>query len=115
MKWIVDTPFTAILADGTPQTVRVQVAMPRRSGRTAWGCRVGITGVLKPRPIYGEDALQALCLALDFVGNMLYLHRRRGLRLKFPEGQSVPLYAYFRLRDSARRRRRSQRRRTEGR
>ena len=75
---------------------------------------MSLTGVLKARPIYGGDALQALCLALDFVGNMLYLHRRRGLRLTFPEGQSVPLYAYFRLRDSARRRKRSQRRRTEG-
>ena len=58
---------------------------------------------MKRTLVHGEDALQALCLALDFVGNTLYSRRRRGLRLIFPTGHSVRLHAYFRLREMRRR------------
>ena len=54
--------------------------------------------------IRGEDALQALCLALDFLGNRLYAARRRGIPLQFlSANDEVPLFAYFRLREWKRR------------
>ena len=103
MKWIAETPFTGVRENGTPRGVLVRVGVPRRSGRTAWACPVQITGVVKQRLVYGEDALQVLCLAIEFVGNTLYSQRRQGLQLQLPTGHSVPLYAYFRLREMRRR------------
>jgi hypothetical protein len=103
VKWIAQVPFTGMRKNGTHRNVHVRVGSPRRSGRTAWACPVEVSGVLRRRLVHGEDALQALCLALDFVGNTLYVQQRRGLRLTFPTGQSVPLFAYFRLREMRRR------------
>jgi hypothetical protein len=103
VKWIAQVPFTGVRRNGIRRSIHVRVGTPRRSGRTAWACPVEVSGVLRRTPVYGEDALQALCLALDFVGNTLYAHQRRGLHLKFPTGHSVPLFAYFRLREMRRR------------
>lgn len=103
MKWIAEAPFTGVRKNGMRRSVLVRVGIPRRSGRTGWACPVEITGVLRSRLVYGEDALQTLCLALDFVGNTLYSQRQRGLRLQFPTGHSVPLWAYFRVREMQRR------------
>jgi hypothetical protein len=102
-KWIAQVPFTGVRRDGTHRSVHVRVGVPRRSGRTPRACPVEVTGVLKRTLVYGEDPLQALCLALDFIGNTLYSERRQGLSLRFATGHSVPLYAYFRLREMQRR------------
>jgi hypothetical protein len=103
VKWIAQVPFTGVRRNGAHRDVHVRVGAPRRSGRTAWACPVEVSGILRRTLVHGEDALQALCLALDLVGNTLYVHQRRGLRLTFPTGQSVPLFAYFRLREMRRR------------
>ena len=103
VKWIAQVRFTGVRRDGTHRSVRVRIGVPRRSGRTAWACPVEVSGVLKRTLVCGEDPLQALCLALDFIGNTLYSERRQGLSLRFATGHSVPLYAYFRLREMQRR------------
>jgi hypothetical protein len=97
-------PFTSVSGDnGRRRSIRIRIAAPRLSRETVWACPVQIVGVLRPTLVYGEDALQTMCLALEFIGNTLYSQRRRRLRLVFPTGHSVPLYAYFRLREMQRR------------
>jgi hypothetical protein len=102
VKWIAEVAFTGVTGKHH-RILHARIGVPRPSGRTAWACPVEVTGVLRRRLVYGEDALQALCLTLEFVGNTLYSQRARGLHLKYAAGHSVPLYAYFRLREFQRR------------
>jgi hypothetical protein len=66
-----------------------------RSGE--WVCVVEATGITKKTKVHGVDALQALCIAVDFLGREMYKARKQGLRLAFESGELVPLQAYFRL------------------
>jgi hypothetical protein len=86
--------------------VVVRVSTPRRTRTGEWLCIAEATGITKKTKVHGEDALQALCIALDFLGREIYQARREGLRLVFDTGESVPLQAYFRLRELHRRLRR---------
>jgi hypothetical protein len=87
----------------TSRPVRVRIGTPRRLRTGVWASKVEIPGVIRPTVIHGEDALQVLSLALEFVGNSLYEARRRGLQIRFSDGQPVPLHVYFRLREWRRR------------
>jgi len=54
--------------------------------------------------VRGEDALQALCLGVQRIGDLLYEFRKKGMRLSFiGSAEEVPLYAYFRIKDFQRR------------
>jgi hypothetical protein len=103
MKPFAAATFTINARGRASRTVRVRVEAPRRSQKDVWTSRVAITGLLKPTRVHGGDPIQALCLALELIGNTLYAQRRRGLRLRFLTGEEVPLHAYFRLREWRRR------------
>jgi hypothetical protein len=103
MKPFAEVTFRASRADHRAILVHVRVDAPRRARTGEWACNVIATGFVKRTAIRGEDALQALCLALDFLSNRLYDARRRGVRFRFLTGDEVPLFAYFRLRESRRR------------
>lgn len=50
--------------------------------------------------VRGEDALQALCLALDVIRDILFSFREKGVRLKFVDSmEDIPLGRYFRRKD----------------
>jgi len=54
--------------------------------------------------VRGEDALQALCLGVQRIGDLLYEFRKKGMRLSFiGSAEEVPIYAYFRIKDFQRR------------
>src|SRR5262245_16410774 len=107
MRPLVEAIFRATRNGSSMPSVRVRVEEPRRAKTGEWTCRVLATGVAKPTVVHGEDGLQALCLALDLLGDQLYKARRRGVRLRHVTGDAdVPLFAYFRLREWRRRLRR---------
>ncbi|MFL5402572.1 MAG: DUF6968 family protein [Gemmatimonadales bacterium] len=83
--------------------VVVRISAPRRTRTGEWVCVTQATGITKRTKVHGVDALQALCIAVDFLDREIYKARKRGLRLAFDTGDQVPLYAYFRLRESHRR------------
>jgi hypothetical protein len=85
---------------GKRTLVRVEIGEPRYDERGSWVCPVLITSIDEEvREIHGEDSLQALCLAVRFVGSMLGSVIERGCRLLY-EGEGAeeadfPLNAYF--------------------
>jgi hypothetical protein len=101
-KPFVEAQFRAV-HDGLARPLAIRIGMPiqRRTGE--WAAEVQLTGLVNRTNVFGEDALQALALALDLVGNTLYAQRRRGVRVQFATGQEIPLAAYFRLRELRRR------------
>jgi hypothetical protein len=104
MKPLVEATFRTSQKGHRDRLVRIRLDAPRRARTGEWACRVLATGVTKPTVIRGGDALQAICLALDFLGDRLYDARRRGIRLRFLSADDeVPLSAYFRLREWKRR------------
>ncbi len=72
------------------------VRQPRAGGRDPWWCPVVVDG-LGPsavRAVPGEDALQALMLALEFIGNVLPLEAERaGGHLEWLGERYRPVFA----------------------
>jgi hypothetical protein len=93
------TSFVIRAPDGSVQRATIRVASPKRIGPGEWGCHVEVAPLLARTRISGGDALQALCLGLNFVGREMYTAERRGFRFLFETGERVPLNAYFRLRE----------------
>jgi hypothetical protein len=101
-RLMVETRFRSIRNEQS-RTIAVRIGIPSRRRTGEWATKVRITGIVKPRYVFGVDALQALALALDFVGNTFYAEQGRGLRLQYITGETVPLAVYFRLREFRRR------------
>ena len=75
---------------GTRTQIYVEIGCPGPDGRGAWSCTVRVDGLdSKPREIYGEDSLQALCLALRLVRTHLEGALERGSRLVHADDESV--------------------------
>jgi len=67
---------------GERKPIRVQVGKPHFDERGSWACPVIVTSVSdKVREIHGEDAMQALCLGVQFVRSMLQSVLDGGSRL----------------------------------
>jgi hypothetical protein len=116
VKPLAQVTFSATGARDRPRRVRIRIGAPYRARTGEWVCHVSATGLVKSTAVRGDDALQALCLAVEFLGDKLYHARKEGLRLRVGTGEEVPLFAYFRLREWKRRltkiaRRRNKRRR----
>ena len=99
---MMDSPVASLnLVEVAPSATRtpihVEVGCPHRDGRGAWACSILVDGLdSKPRDIYGEDSLQALCLGLRLVGTHLEGVLERGSRLiHSDDGSEFPLDAYF--------------------
>jgi hypothetical protein len=103
MKPIAEVTFRTSGPRDDERRVRIRIDAPRRVRTGEWACRVTATGVVRRTMVRGEDGLQALCLAVEFLGDKLYEARKRGVRLRFDTGHEVPLFAYFRLRELKRR------------
>ena len=103
VKPLVDVTFHVSGSRDEPRRIHVRIDRPRRAHTGEWACSVSATGLVKRTPVRGGDSLQALCLAMEFLGNALYEARRRGIRLRYDTGHEVPLFAYFRLREYKRR------------
>ena len=86
-----------VAADGSRIPLRIELGQPRPDGRGAWACLVSVDGYDRhAKDIYGEDSLQALCLAMRMVRLHLDCSLERGSRLVHTdEDIDFPLEAYF--------------------
>lgn len=95
-----DTPIaslhlTELTPSGEHKPIHIQVWCPYDADG-AWACSVFMDGLdSKPRTIYGEDSLQALCLALRMIRSELEGVLERGGRLIDSEASEFPIQAYF--------------------
>lgn len=80
-----------------PRECGVKVYRPARTREREWVCSVELEGLEShPVQIRGEDSLQALTLALEFVRKHLEGCRARGGRVLLPSsGEERPLDTYF--------------------
>lgn len=81
---------------GEWRPVRVRVGTPVPEPDGGWSCPAGVDGLHDHLvAMRGEDALQALCLALGLCATLLRAHVAAGGRLRYPGGEEFPLEAYF--------------------
>jgi uncharacterized protein DUF6968 len=99
MSAFAETRFRAMRDGQRVRDVVVRISAPRRRRTGEWVCITQATGITKKTNVHGVDALQALCIAIDFLGREIYKARKEGLRLAFDTGDPIPLHAYFRLRE----------------
>ena len=79
--------------------LRVQIWQPVPSDRAPWACAMAVDGLMsRPTHAYGEDSMQALCLAIWFVAQELFAFVEKGGQLWNAEDdpkKQFPLEAYF--------------------
>ena len=94
---IASLKLVEIALSGTRTPIHVEVGSPHPDGRGAWACSILVDGLdSKPRDIYGEDSLQALCLGLRLVRTHLEGVLERGGRLVHSDDDSeFSLGVYF--------------------
>ena len=71
--------------DGSEQPFLVGVGTPLRQPTGEWACPTLWHDIHEPRPIYGGDSLQALCLGLSFIRRRLEDFLAKGGRLLLPD------------------------------
>lgn len=100
---IASLELVALRPDGVRKPIHVQVGRPHPDGKGTWACPIFTEGLDdKPRNIYGEDSMQALCLALRMVRFHLAEVLRCGSRLVYPnEDSDFALDAYFKSAEDA--------------
>ena len=86
-----------VAPNGSRIPMRVELGQPRPDGRGARACPVMVDGFDRlSKDIYGEDSLQALCLALRIVRLHLELPLERGSRLVYSDGSgNFSMHTYF--------------------
>ncbi len=88
--------LVATLPGGDRRAVRVRIGVPVHEPTGEWSCAAGLDGLHEElSDMRGEDALQAICLALGFCASLLRSHVAAGGRLHYPGGEEFPLEAYF--------------------
>jgi hypothetical protein len=84
------------MPDGEQRPVRMWLGAPQREPTGEWSCPAGLEGLYDDLlAMRGEDALQAICLALGLCASLLRGHLESGGQLHFPGGGEFPLEAYF--------------------
>ena len=90
----VDLGVTNAVAEVRP--VQLRLYAPTPDGGGAWTCRVDLEGLYsRLAPAVGEDALQALCLALALAARALREIVAGGGRIEYAAGGEFPHEAYF--------------------
>jgi hypothetical protein len=85
---IAETEIECVSPSGESFTSKLQVGRPYRDQRGMWCCSVSFGDLLREdQPHFGEDSLQALCLALSFARSRLQDFVARGGRLLIPGTQ----------------------------
>jgi len=88
--------LTSVRRSGTRRPIIVEMGQPEACESGEWKCSVKLTAIDdRTRAICGEDALQAICLALRFIACGLDDLLDDGGKLLDSEGGEFPLDAYF--------------------
>jgi hypothetical protein len=96
-KAIIETKFVAVRAGGERIELTVSVGRPYpcKDDPESWACPVAILPDYSHlRDIVGGDSLQALCLGIRMILDLLDGYRQDGGRLLLDEKSEVPLDAY---------------------
>ena len=91
--------FEGHYPNGRRRPIEIELGSPRQARTGEWRCDVRVSPLAPRARICAEDALQALCLAVELLSQTLYAARRRGIRITYPDGDAVPLHVYFRVRE----------------
>jgi hypothetical protein len=76
-----------IKPDHSRGPIHVSIGRPRPDGKGAWGCSIFVDGIdTQERTIYGDNSMQALCLALGMIRFYLKEELRSGNRLVYSSG-----------------------------
>ncbi len=89
-RMIASVELDARSADGVHHTFSAGVGQPERLAGGEWGCRAFSHDAPGGRMIYGNDGLQALCLALSFLRLLLDAFIASGGRVTL-RGESAEL------------------------
>lgn len=94
--WIADEHVVFVLSDGQRVSGRISVAAPEQVSTNEAKCSVVLDGLEREWDIRGASTLQALLLAIRFLGMRLHDFLSKGGRVVDPdEDQDMPLEAYF--------------------
>ena len=94
---IAQTEIHCVPSSGDSFTTTLQVGRPWQDDRGMWSCSLSMDNLFREdHPIFGDDSLQALCLALAFARSQLQDFVSRGGQLFIPGTRDAfPLNAYF--------------------
>ena len=81
--WIAEERVVFVQPDGTRVAGRIAVGLPTQAPENAW-CPVVLDGMERSTRIGGETTLQALLLAVSFLGMRLHDFLSRGGRVLYP-------------------------------
>jgi hypothetical protein len=86
-EWIAETNVIWVSSDGARQAGRIGVGLPAQRPTGEWACRVigdAPTSRAGGLTIFGVDSMQALMLALQFLGYELEWSASKGGRALYP-------------------------------
>lgn len=87
-QWIAEERVVIVQRDGTRVAGRIAVGAPIVRDRDC-ACEIVVEGLEPARTICGDSTLQALLLAIRFLGMRLHDQRSKGVRFEL-EGDQVP-------------------------
>jgi hypothetical protein len=96
--WIAEEAVVFVDPSGQRSNGRIAVGLPAQISDVEARCPIALDGLEHTGmgPISGSSTLQALLLAIRFLGMRLQDHLSRGYRVVHPEDESdVPLVAFF--------------------
>jgi hypothetical protein len=75
----------------------VECGVPYRCGNDPeeWACPVALHGLHKIKDVHGESALQALCLSIRLLGELLRHFKESGGNIQHSNREEVSLESYF--------------------
>jgi hypothetical protein len=86
---IAETHFVGIDANGQEIDILASVGKPFLNAKGVWSCPAKLIGIYGcPDNFYGEDSLQALCLATSFFHTMILSFVRSGGKIKDAEHET---------------------------
>jgi hypothetical protein len=95
-RWIAEEPVTFVHPGGRRVLGRIAIAEPHSVNTEEASCEIALDGLERTHPIHGASTLQALMLAIRFLGMRLYDFTLKGGRVLHPdEDADVRLDGYF--------------------
>jgi hypothetical protein len=96
MTWIAELQVTWVLASGERRNGRIAIGMPVVVADNEASCAYALDGLeYVAGPMRGAHTMQALCMALRFVGLKLHTFLARGGRVLGDDGDDAGLEDVF--------------------
>jgi hypothetical protein len=94
--WIAEEKVVFLHVDARRVPGRIAVGLPVQIDAREASCMIALDGFQHvPGPLRGASPLQALLIAISFIGERLHDFISTGGRVLHPDGWDLPLEAYF--------------------